>query len=460
MATHTSAEACLGSRQFWGTSAASRLSGERICSIGACDGRHVLRTWYEHAHGCTAHGCTPQLHATVVETHADLVARQMVMFCLLTDSSLGPPHSRAAYWLEVLGNVTLRARTAEAFASAARKLCDALFASDDGATIVLPIDGGARLVLDLGGVKHAARDELVAHLDLWARGAGTGSCERAARAWDDRMRRVFGERYDVRENLVDWDAVMGLGSLLAHAWPLEYRKWRLTGIAFDFEADASADAEPRANLSLISGSTKAPPVWLGDSSTSPLVAYGADGAWRPELCIPIAVPHESRPKHSLAEIAQQLMLDVARLSPPAGATLHVRFLFSADLAPVLSRLAAAAPFDSVALAATCMQHLGAAAALLAPGDGGPLIVETCRFMLALDVSHRAAYVDRVRALAASSGLVELLLPLSSSPLPSSPPHEQEHEHEQEHPPGPGPALDRAGPAVLRFSKAPRASASA
>lgn len=50
---------------------------------------------------------------------------------------------------------------------------------------------------------------------------------------DHRLRGYYGERYDVRVNLVDWDYVMNLRKNASIIHKLHYTEWRMLGQAFE-----------------------------------------------------------------------------------------------------------------------------------------------------------------------------------------------------------------------------------
>jgi dynein assembly factor 3 len=53
------------------------------------------------------------------------------------------------------------------------------------------------------------------------------------RMWDDRMRHFFADRYDHRRNVVDWDYSFDVKNLVPQMFIMEYKQWRVTGLAFE-----------------------------------------------------------------------------------------------------------------------------------------------------------------------------------------------------------------------------------
>ena len=103
---------------------------------------------------------------------------------------------------------------------------------------------------------------------------------------DHRMRGHFGERYDHRKNLVDWDYNMGMKDYAPYVNQLEYRKWRLTGVAFETRL-ATGSIPNRTLGSFVPGKNRKTKdnilirgFW-GDIINSPYLGYGQE-VWESE----------------------------------------------------------------------------------------------------------------------------------------------------------------------------------
>ena len=55
-----------------------------------------------------------------------------------------------------------------------------------------------------------------------------------AKEWDQRLRHHYGERYDHRLNMVDWDYHMYVKELMPHINNLQYKQWRKLGLAYEW----------------------------------------------------------------------------------------------------------------------------------------------------------------------------------------------------------------------------------
>mgnify|MGYP002630849377 CR=1 FL=1 len=98
---------------------------------------------------------------------------------------------------------------------------------------------------------------------------------------DTRIRAHFGERYDHRRNLVDWDYSMSLKDFAPLVHQKEFREWRLTGVGFETRL-ATGTIPNRTLASEVNGKTKkgrdsctVRGFW-GDIINSPFLAYGME----------------------------------------------------------------------------------------------------------------------------------------------------------------------------------------
>jgi dynein assembly factor 3 len=98
---------------------------------------------------------------------------------------------------------------------------------------------------------------------------------------DTRIRAHYGERYDHRRNLVDWDYSMSLKDFAPLVHQKEYREWRLNGVGFETRL-ATGTIPNRTLASDVNGKTKkgrdsckVRGFW-GDIINSPFLAYGME----------------------------------------------------------------------------------------------------------------------------------------------------------------------------------------
>ena len=138
-------------------------------------------------------------------------------------------------FLEVFGNSKLRDGTAAYLADRGRLLADVVLA-DGRKSGAGSEQEYVRLcgLFDLSLLKYKDRDELVDVLRSWALSVPLDMDG----LWDARQRTLYGERYDCRKNMYDWDYHMRLLASgpdyadIIHF--VHFRQWRSTGLAFEF----------------------------------------------------------------------------------------------------------------------------------------------------------------------------------------------------------------------------------
>ena len=199
--------------------------------IGAGDPRHVITTLARsRRHG----GECKLISFHIFESTMPEIARHVLLLAvLMTDDS--PPTERCERFLEILMNARVRVSTAEYIERIAERLnrvACAVFAGEIGTVLDDPFSQ----IFDLSFLKFRERDDLLDVFHSWSR-QGEPSKRHdefdMERAWERRCRRFYGERYDHRKNMVDWDYNTRLvqeGASVIHF--SHFAQWRLTGIGF------------------------------------------------------------------------------------------------------------------------------------------------------------------------------------------------------------------------------------
>lgn len=125
-------------------------------------------------------------------------------------------------FLDLYGNSLVRDRTSQYLDEIVPELIQ-LVTDDDKNTSVL------KDLIDFETIKFKDRDEIEEIISSWL------SCHPfdIEQLRDTRLRAHFGNRYDHRRNLTDWDYNFGIKDIGKHINQLEYRQFRLTGVAFE-----------------------------------------------------------------------------------------------------------------------------------------------------------------------------------------------------------------------------------
>jgi len=203
-----------------------------LLTCGAGDFRHTLKTLARHRR----HGAATRrpLKIAVVEKSPEAICRHLLQLSIALDLSI-PLKERVEALLEVMGNVLLRDRTAALVEAKSRELVRHV--TGDGVPLYA--------CLRTDSLKFKQRDELEEVLVQY-RVAVPFEAEELREA---RLRTYYGDRYDSRRNVIDWDYNMKieeLGCGIVHI--KEFRNWRFSGQSFLIR-----DAAPTvANRTLVS----------------------------------------------------------------------------------------------------------------------------------------------------------------------------------------------------------------
>eukprot|EP00697_Spironema_sp_BW2_P016187 gnl/Spiro4/7319_TR3833_c0_g1_i1.p1 gnl/Spiro4/7319_TR3833_c0_g1~~gnl/Spiro4/7319_TR3833_c0_g1_i1.p1 ORF type:complete len:485 (-),score=121.37 gnl/Spiro4/7319_TR3833_c0_g1_i1:19-1473(-) len=364
---------------------------------GTGDLQHVFHTLHDWT--STA---APRFH--IVEAHMATIARQLLWLSIALDESI-PVEDSCKMLLEMYGNVTLEPCTQTFLAKHAAEV--SRFLDNAGSSRAGPLGS----VADISGLQYKQLDELRDCVQSWT---SNSQCE-IENMWDVRLRAFFRERFDVRENLIDWDYHMKvndprrLDAGLIHRHM--YMRWRMRGEAFIFPEHVSSSPSggvsvPNRTLcsdvayySSQARETVATRGFFGDIMNSPYVAYGIRTTNQDLLK---KVAHEGG--HIYAKSAQDVALHhlclfftKIRQRRSAG-ELSFRVLFMGqDLASICTRRPMQALCDVV--------FLGGAYAHAASGPvprivrpSGRLVIELARYLVELSDESKSVLLNRVQEL--------------------------------------------------------------
>ena len=192
---------------------------------GASDIRHILHTLsQQRVRSESAGGSLKTLHFYIYEPNLRVHARHLMFLQWLFDSvfSFAELEDRVAVFLEAFGNSMVREITA---AHIKNETTRALKAIADQ-------DGPLAPSLDFSDIKLKERDFVEEQMRAWI--SDSKSEAKIEDNWRQRLRTEMAERYDNRDNIIDWDFNF---SLMDHTNAMryqEYRLWRNCGIAYDY----------------------------------------------------------------------------------------------------------------------------------------------------------------------------------------------------------------------------------
>lgn len=244
----------------------------KVLLVGACDIRHIFRTLASLRVLLSRQSSTQRakLHFYIYEPNLRVQARHVFFLQWLLDSlfSLTELEDRVAMFLEVYGNSLLRDITAT---QAKLVTKHALRSIGFG-------EGTLGQLLDLSSeIKSKERDFIEEQMKHWAKESSRSAVQAN---WNARLRTEMAERYDNKDNIVDWDFNFYLYEYTNAIKFPEYRVWRSSGLAFDY-----CHVNPRKgftyeytqpNPTLCHFDRKGTGVYNGDIKNGPFFAIGID----------------------------------------------------------------------------------------------------------------------------------------------------------------------------------------
>ncbi|ORZ29571.1 hypothetical protein BCR44DRAFT_51943 [Catenaria anguillulae PL171] len=376
-------------------SASSNMPHLNVLIFGLADPATILKTMSR----LRRH---PECRITfdVLESQMPVLAKCILLLFIAIDPSLDElsDDERADLFLELYGSVKIREKTHVWLNSIANEL------------IRIVTDGRGVLgrLIDFSRLRFRDRDDIEFTLKFW-------KSERPFlidAMWDNRLKALYGVRYDSRENVVDWDLNMRLKDNCSHLTKPEFLHWRLTGEAFRIRD--STLSHPNRTFATVSslldpkeGLRTSKWGYFSDVATGPFVAWGTDTEFRDML-----KTANNQPTHCASEISRKnvsAMLVELRQgrcdggSEPIGPGLAdlierctVRFLPS-EPDKVLGK--AGARWD-VAVVGSAFAHRAAQVAERVhceqPSKIAPrMLVETARWNLDVNLAQRGMYCEKI-----------------------------------------------------------------
>lgn len=215
--------------------------GVHILLAGACDIRHIFRTLSsvkillaqeaEKARAAADASDSPAgspskpatTHFYLYEPNLRVHARHIFFLQWLCDSlfSFDKLEDQVAMFLEVFGNALLRDITAAQVKDVAGRALRTIGHEE----------GLLAQTLDFTFMKAKERDFVEDQIRHWTKSTSQAHIEKH---WNHRLRTEMAERYDNKDNIIDWDFNFHLYEYTNAIKFPEYRTWRNSGVAFDY----------------------------------------------------------------------------------------------------------------------------------------------------------------------------------------------------------------------------------
>ncbi|ORC91640.1 putative dynein assembly factor 3, axonemal [Trypanosoma theileri] len=252
----------------------------RILLCGACDIRHVFRTLASlRVKSSTSTNNTTtssekkscRYHFYIYEPNLRVHCRHLFFLQWLLDSlfSLDELEERVLMFLDAFGNSMTRDTTAAHIRNVSQRLL----------RVLRNEEGELASLLSFTEMKSKEREFVEEQFVHWTRDVSQAKVEETR---SKRLQQEMAERYDNRDNIIDWDFNFHLLDYTNLIKFPEYRTWRNTGIAFD-----TTLINPRRgftytysipNKTLCHFNRKGVGSFLGDIKNGPFFAFGAQTA--------------------------------------------------------------------------------------------------------------------------------------------------------------------------------------
>jgi len=191
-----------------------------ILLIRPCDPRHIVKTIAERRRTSDR-----PMNIYILETPIEVLARHLLLLHVFVDYSV-PIRQRAVLFLEIFGNALVQEKTSSFIDDAGRNLVELVCGEK--------YEGFMRDIVDLSHLKQRERGNLEMVFKSW--NASMNFDVKTLR--DYRLRHFYGDRYDCRQNVLDWDYQNRVKKVASIIHIEQYREWRMSGTAFEFSGSA------------------------------------------------------------------------------------------------------------------------------------------------------------------------------------------------------------------------------
>ncbi|KAJ3098611.1 Dynein assembly factor 3, axonemal [Physocladia obscura] len=364
--------------------------------MGARDARHIIKTI---AHLGRHTSFTGNVNFYVYEEQAPILARTMLLLSIFLDQDHEASDSeQAQLFLEIYGNVFLREKSSEIMKELSTKLLR-LLCDSTGSLVSL---------LNFSALRFRDRDDLEVVFKFWR--DDIRKTFDIGKLWEMRLRRLHGTRYDVRENMCDWDYHMKLlKQEVTIIHKTEYLRWREHGLAFEVR-DSTYDKPNRsmATIDLMKQDGISVPKWgfFNDVITGPFVPFGVESE-NEDLVKQVNDQH----KHTSGDVAEFNILAYlgeykrnfhSVNSLASRVKVHILPPVSEPFLALKKLQKSSFKFAGIFVSNSCAQHIPKIPPRFV-SETTILIVEMARYMLDLKAEQVAAFKEKVLEISKGAG---------------------------------------------------------
>jgi len=270
--------ASIGHYGFWGYSASfdfldllnDSSSNDSIDILLASpnDIRHIITTIARRRRHCNDKRM-PSINFYILESPIEILSRELLLLEVLLDFEV-PIRQRATIFLELFGNSKVQDRTSRYIEQLGHEM----------RSLVSNNTGRLEGIVDLSLLKYRERDDIENCFKSYSR----NNTFDMTSLRDHRLRGYYGERFDARVALADWDYHTSIKPYASIIHVKQYKEWRLSGTAFEF-GDQEYTEPNRTMMSYAEGYIKAGKEkgqkkevkgFWGDIVISPYFSFGID----------------------------------------------------------------------------------------------------------------------------------------------------------------------------------------
>ena len=202
------------------------------------DPRHIIQTIAafnnKKHHGKDGIFRDRQIHFYVVENSMEIIARHLLLLHICLDWEI-PIRQRATMYLEIFGNFLIQDRSAKYVIDTGRDLIKYICDDESGDEMINLL----HQVLEINHLKFKEKDDLEFIFQSWSSRKKTSAIldaddDNLEYLRDYRLRSFYGERYDNRKGVIDWDYHTQVKDVASIIHASQYQAWRLNGVAFEF----------------------------------------------------------------------------------------------------------------------------------------------------------------------------------------------------------------------------------
>eukprot|EP00474_Spongospora_subterranea_P011383 CRZ11841.1 hypothetical protein [Spongospora subterranea] len=359
----------------------------KIVALGAGNIGHILYT-------SATSKSTAELFVAYDDTES--LARDLLLLSIAMDTDIAETE-RSELFLECFANLMLREKTDAYLGQQTQKLIQNI-----SNCIENPGDRFFSLV-DLNNLKFKELDDLKSSLKSIN---DPPKCD-IENLRDHRLRSYYAERYDVRQNLVDWDFVMNLKKKAMIVNKLHFTQWRMTGQAFEVR-DSKYTIPNKTLLTYRNAKQKSNGKsvrvlgYWGDIIVSPYISFGVEAPNAPELF----QVQGDRYQHSAVDVSKHNIQEVFKYmrSELPHSTVKIVPIMGLDRLTSKSKFRNA--FDLVYMPIQSSKDMADPVLKLLLKPGGRVAVESFDFIASMPEKQRSLYNNKIKQLAIAAKFEE------------------------------------------------------